>query len=97
MQQSPWGTPSQPGTGSTGRRPIPLSPPSPTSAAHQGDEGTRITGGLSGHDLQTDRVGPDTVASGERTQRRELVRGGVKFEKGVVVERTDEQDEEVAG
>jgi len=26
-----------------------------------------------------------------------LVRGGVKFEKGVVVERTDEQDEEVAG
>ena len=40
------------------------------AAADQGDQGTGLTGGRSGHGLQADRVGPDPVAGGQRTAPR---------------------------
>ena len=52
-------------------------------AAHQGDQGTGLAGGRTGHGLQADRVGPDPLAGGQRTAprragpcRRRLREGG---------------------
>ena len=40
------------------------------AAAHQGDQGTGLAGGGTGHGLQADRVGPDPLAGPQRTAPR---------------------------
>ena len=63
---------------------------------HQGDQGTGLKVSRTGHGLQAHRAGPDPVAQVNAPHLVALVRAGVTFEKGVMIERTDEQDGEVA-
>ena len=65
-------------------------------AAHQGDQGSRLEIGGSGHGLQADRGRQDRWRSVNAPHLVVLVRAGVVFEKGVMVERPSEDDTEVA-
>ena len=65
-------------------------------ATHQGDQGTGQPGSRPGDGLQAHRVRPDPLAGGQRTASGGSRSGRSQVEKGVMIEASKSQDQEVA-